>query len=97
MTEVFPADQFKALAMEYVKTIAELPIKSMEVSKALVQVCLSDLFILLFIFICNSLKGPEERAILKSIVRKEGEFLKERWFSDDAKQAMMKFVNSRKK
>ena len=34
---------------------------------------------------------------MKQRVRYEGEFLKERWFSDDAKQAMMAFVNKKKK
>ena len=34
---------------------------------------------------------------MKQRVRYEGEFLKERWFSEDAKQAMMAFVNKKKK
>ena len=38
-----------------------------------------------------------DREIMKQRVRYEGEFLKERWFSEDAKQAMMAFVNKKKK
>ena len=41
-------------------------------------------------------QGPSERKILKERVRYETEFLKERWFSQDAKDAMAKFVNKKK-
>ena len=41
--------------------------------------------------------SPAERQTMKEKVRYEGEFLKERWFSDDAKAAMMAFVNKNKK
>ena len=41
-------------------------------------------------------QGPNERKLLKERVRYETEFLKERWFSQDAKDAMAKFVNKKK-
>ena len=41
--------------------------------------------------------SPVERQVLKERVRYETEFLKERWFSEDAKAAMMAFVNKKKK
>ena len=44
----------------------------------------------------NHDQGPNERKLLKERVRYETEFLKERWFSQDAKDAMAKFVNKKK-